>query len=387
MVQELYIPHIRKHLFDIADEIESAGTLQHHDPAIDAENFFAELLTKLYGSPFKNLNQHHPNHPIIDIANVQKRIGIQVTSNKKRKLKFDQTVQKFQANKMYQQYDELIILFIAKNCTGPYLKRKKHENFSTEGWNLTTITNKIHYLPKETIVEIYSFLQEKKKNRREIDTFHYPIDQLTSEDLVIAAKNAQLILKLDEAQGVVLKGAWKEISEFLRDFSQYHRHTNPLLAYELFQLLLDVVEYSRRGIDDETAHRVYNIIERFLPQFKLKEPWEEKQLLELCDTCCEIANSLMYDAAIYLKDHLSIISEGLLILKHIHEEGTYYKLAAIKKKVQFAYDEIELTLHRPGRQEELAPALELVRCFRTDLDNHGYYPDNLPKYLFNALKR
>lgn len=44
---------IREHLFRLADEIEHACQLNHQD----AENFFVELLSIVYGATFSNLNQ------------------------------------------------------------------------------------------------------------------------------------------------------------------------------------------------------------------------------------------------------------------------------------------------------------------------------------------
>lgn len=385
MVQDLYTPVIRKRLFDIADEIESAGTLHHYDPAIDAEQFFAELLGKVYGYEFRNLNEEHPNHFAIDLANERHRICIQVTATQKRRAKFDETVERFRTKKLYQHYDDLIILFIAKNFRAPYLKKTDWQSFSTEGWDLSKLVGKIYYRPSETKASILEFLQEKKIRRRQLGTFDYAINHLSSGDLLTASKNAQIILKIDDAQEMICKSKWDEIEKFLIDIGRYQRHKNPTLASEIFKLLEDVVEYARSGITQETAGQIYNTVINYFPSFDMKDDQEERQLVALCQMCCDVASSLMYDAAIYLTDHLNIVSKGLLILKHVYEQGRYYDRPVITDKVQLAYDEIELTLQRPSRQLELAPALELVRCFRAELDNHRSYPDKLPEHLRKTL--
>lgn len=90
----------------------------HTDINNYAENFYMEILNKVYDWELKNLNSTKFNHPGIDLGDKKKKIAVQITSTSS-KAKIDHTLSKIKEHKLENHYDTLYILIITE--------KKNHE--------------------------------------------------------------------------------------------------------------------------------------------------------------------------------------------------------------------------------------------------------------------
>lgn len=76
-----------------------------------AENIIGGLLGIIFGCEFKNMNVPSQNYPTVDLADEDKRIAVQITSeNASRKIL--ETVAGIKERKLYQQYDMIYIYIL-----------------------------------------------------------------------------------------------------------------------------------------------------------------------------------------------------------------------------------------------------------------------------------
>lgn len=73
-----------------------------------AENIIAGLLNIVFECRLKNMNEKCSNYPAIDLADLDRKIVFQVTSENARK-KILKTLDTFKSRELYLQYDKLYI--------------------------------------------------------------------------------------------------------------------------------------------------------------------------------------------------------------------------------------------------------------------------------------
>ncbi|TAW65991.1 hypothetical protein ELI15_17165 [Rhizobium ruizarguesonis] len=78
---------------------------------IHAENFYRDYLNLALGHALENTNLFRANFPAIDLADKKARICMQVTSSGGA-AKVRHTVKQFKENKLYDQYDRLVVLVL-----------------------------------------------------------------------------------------------------------------------------------------------------------------------------------------------------------------------------------------------------------------------------------
>lgn len=118
--KDIYIKNIGTSLALLSREVELLTSVNFYDINVMAEDFYAQLLNKIYGYNLCNLNAYEKNAPAIDLGDKAKKLSFQVTSdNDSEKIKI--TIKKFIEHKKYLTYDRLVVLI---------LTRKK--NYSTE---------------------------------------------------------------------------------------------------------------------------------------------------------------------------------------------------------------------------------------------------------------
>lgn len=113
MNREIYLKHISDTLATLRVQVENRNSLQLYDINILAEDLFKELLNLVYGYNLENLNITEKNAAAIDLGDTKRRVAIQVTSDNSG-TKIRDTVDKFNQKKLYEKYERLIILIIAK---------------------------------------------------------------------------------------------------------------------------------------------------------------------------------------------------------------------------------------------------------------------------------
>lgn len=107
-----------------------------------AENIIGGLLGIIFGCEFKNMNVSSQNYPTIDLADEDKRIAVQITSeNASRKIL--ETVAGIKERKLYQQYDMIYIYILTR--------KKKYKKLKER---IGAETGEEFYFPAEHILDL-----------------------------------------------------------------------------------------------------------------------------------------------------------------------------------------------------------------------------------------
>lgn len=108
-----YFTTIIKLLTRLPKLVESSNKLNLTDVNNFSEDFYEGLLNLLYGYNLVNANKYDQNAVAIDLQDTVNQISIQVTSTSNLK-KTKKTVNKFIENKLFNEFNRLIILNIVK---------------------------------------------------------------------------------------------------------------------------------------------------------------------------------------------------------------------------------------------------------------------------------
>lgn len=205
MNRQDYINQIISALAFLSKKVEISSALNLTDINIHAEDFYKDLLNLSLGYNLVNMNSITPNATAIDLGDKENRIAIQVTSTSKVN-KTRQTVEKFINKKLYNDYDRLIILNIAKltkhrepsiGQSDKYeLDTKRdmwdYKEFCRKILNKDTkkikqiadfLANELKIFPKENTSITLKTLFEKKQFRSVIKRFHGNVEILDEDDI------------------------------------------------------------------------------------------------------------------------------------------------------------------------------------------------------------
>jgi hypothetical protein len=109
-----YIHPIVLRLTVLANYVDNQNQLGFFDTAKQCEHFYRDLLRLVFDWDLKLLNTREtPNYPAIDLADDAARLAVQVTSSSERK-KVKETLEKFQAHKLYENYSSLKIVVVTQ---------------------------------------------------------------------------------------------------------------------------------------------------------------------------------------------------------------------------------------------------------------------------------
>lgn len=157
-----YFAKINTDLTVLARAVETKNKLSLTDDAKWSENFFRDLVNKIYGYNLINLNTEEQNYAGIDLGDTAKRICIQITADNSRE-KLKETLATCDKYKRHESYDELFILIIGfkKKYTGAF--SSKFSNFNKENciWDIRTLLRKIHSLPTEQMKVVMDFIDNE----------------------------------------------------------------------------------------------------------------------------------------------------------------------------------------------------------------------------------
>ena len=197
MNEQIYISYIIKKLTVLICEIKLRGKLNLHDINIHSEDFFCQLLNKIYGTEYKNTNEFKSNTEAIDLIEKNIKEIIQVTSNNTKK-KIESTLNK-KSLKKYSTEGYQLKFIILKDSNGS-LRTKDYSN-----------PYKVKFNPKEDILypenvieiikgleiekkfEIYNFFQEQFDEDIRIKNF----TNLAEIMNILSNKNLTLVEKQD----------------------------------------------------------------------------------------------------------------------------------------------------------------------------------------------
>ncbi len=122
MKQVELINQFREGLCEVSREIEISSAMSHFDINLICENLFCGLFKELHDLPFlRNLNEEDKkNFPGIDLADDERRVAIQVTSDKTLD-KVKDTIKKIRKYKHFEKYDRFIV-YCLTTTQGSYLQ-------------------------------------------------------------------------------------------------------------------------------------------------------------------------------------------------------------------------------------------------------------------------
>lgn len=170
---------ISSYLSKLQYEISIRGAINLYDINIVSESFFATLLNKIEGFNLTNKNVFEKNAQAIDLADDDKRISVQVTSDNT-STKIKHTIEGFLQKQLYVKYDRLIILILAdkKNYTTTFDTHGKFQfDNKRDIWDIKTLIQKINKLSDDQVRDICEYLEKelgeknnKKSEANEVET-------------------------------------------------------------------------------------------------------------------------------------------------------------------------------------------------------------------------
>ncbi len=144
MNRKEHIERITDALGSLAYRLEAKNSISLYDINIHAEDFFKGLLNLIFGYNLENINiADGKNTAAIDLGDIDKRIAVQVTSDKTPK-KIRTTIEKFLKKNLFENYERLTFLIIK-------IKKKDYRpSFNTQ--------EKFQFNKKEDIIFIEDLL-------------------------------------------------------------------------------------------------------------------------------------------------------------------------------------------------------------------------------------
>ena len=207
------------------------------------------------------------------------------------------------------------------------------------------------------------------------------ISKLTSEDLLQAAKDAIIILDLENIKADYNDADWAGKEEQVRKLNKFIEHSSDRAAYDILAFLEIASSETRVGMPNTLSSSIVWMALSYYPTSYRKS--NKQHDLETGKLCLAIGFNTAYDCAIKLKK-LSLIPNGLTLWKHLYKHAKQTKNLKLQHEVQSNYDNLEETLQRPER-DDLGNALELVRIFRADLEEPSLafplYTEHLVKLI------
>lgn len=219
---------------------------------------------------------------------------------------------------------------------------------------------------------------QRKNSLKNVST---PIRQLSSEDLIIAAKSAIIIIEIDKIKHEYFDTTKTNKGDTLAKLLVFTNHATPRITYELFNVLLDIADDTY--VDSSISIQFLQLIQSYFPSSEVKS--NSKQSLELADIVINICFSLIYDSFINTSN-FEAAHHGLLILKYLYRYSKENKLSKLPKSIKDVYQELEDTLERPERID-LETAKLLLKTYKNDLETNDLRAPIYTQKLSELLAR
>lgn len=222
-------------------------------------------------------------------------------------------------------------------------------------------------LSKETIINYRSLHYEAIKNERKklLGNLDHPIKELTEEKLLIASKNAIIIIELADLKSRYLKSEWSGKGEILDEIYKYLDHVNNRVILEVYDLMRMAAVQTRAKMPIDVVVSICGICQEFCPSFSDEE--ELTQSIKLAKTCIYISHNIIYDAFIHC-NNLLIAMHGLSVIKYVYRLAKENDVKELLQHIIKSYEDLETTLDRPKRKD-LENAKELLAIFKKDLED------------------
>ncbi|MDH8676965.1 SMEK domain-containing protein [Fusibacter bizertensis] len=119
---------LSKYFSIIKEYIKTENKAGNFDINNYSENFFKEILNKIYKLDLVNLNEIKVNFPAIDLGDLDEGVCFQVTSDNSRD-KIITTLSKYEEKELYKKYPDLIILILGAKKSYKELEQKDKYQF------------------------------------------------------------------------------------------------------------------------------------------------------------------------------------------------------------------------------------------------------------------
>lgn len=229
------LEEINKYFSILAHYIEHQNSSGYFDINRYCEDFFCDLLNKIYDLELDNLNKIQVNFPAVDLGDYREGVCFQVTSTSARK-KIVETVEKFIENKLFEDFNELNVLILGSK------KNYKKGNIDTNGAiefdlgsnviDLKDLAKEIANLRNKRIQEVLDYLKEN--------------------------------VDLEARQPSYLSGIKASIAKFPNDCGNYLKYCGVSNSIEAKEIVKDIKSFIEDFVqlDDNTREVVYAIIEK-----------------------------------------------------------------------------------------------------------------------------
>lgn len=151
---KILFENIQQNINSITHLIIQSNKLNLTDEANFAEDLFCAILNPIFNLNLVNTNQNNSNYDTIDLIDLQKGVGVQITSNQKFKTKKDTTVEGIKKDK-FSTIKKLFIIFITdRQVSDNVLKEAAVGNKKFEGYDILKLLKKIKslHLDKKEII-------------------------------------------------------------------------------------------------------------------------------------------------------------------------------------------------------------------------------------------
>ena len=187
------ITKITNSLSRLVSLVELYNRVDLTDVNIHAQTFYARLLNLAYDFELVNLNTDYQNFPAIDLGDVSSSTAFQVTSNNDRD-KIQDTINKFENHKLYEEYDSLKVLIITnkKNYRKDFESEKVAFNRKSDVLDVADVCRHIQDLVPEKLQEIQLLLEVELEDKvrggsiesKEVETIIELIEYLSDDSIL-----------------------------------------------------------------------------------------------------------------------------------------------------------------------------------------------------------
>ena len=240
-------------------------------------------------------------------------------------------------------------------------------------------------LSPKTILKFRQHHYQVVQNQRDafIEKFSHPIKNLTTEDLLNAAKDAIILLEIEKIKIEYFNANKSQRGDILYKFDAYENHISPRIAYEALTFFVRITYGTRDDMHPDTAQQIYFLTTNFLREPKADLTAAEKN--QLGQEALRVSLNMFYDAVIHLKN-LEIAQWALLLTKNVYWFAKTEKLKSLTENVEENYKEFERHLIRPERND-LDNARELLKIYKEDLTVQSLTFAPLSENLNKAMQK
>ncbi|MCH6265114.1 SMEK domain-containing protein [Neobacillus citreus] len=263
------LEEVNKYFSILTNYIEFQNSSGYFDINKYCENFFCELLNKVYDLELENLNKIKVNFPAVDLGDYSEGVCFQVTSSNGRK-KIVETVEKFVENKLYEDFNELNILILGSK------KNYKKSDIDTNGTiefdidknviDLKDLVKDISNLRNKRIREILEYLEENVDLETRQPSYLSGIKMSVAK---IPNNCASYLRYLDVSNSIEAKDIVGDIKLFINDFMQLDDNTREIV-YAIIN--------KRNLIDERGIHFNHVEIRKYL-RIEQSKLFEELRIL------------------------------------------------------------------------------------------------------------